>query len=130
VFSALADPTRRAMKPGGLWLAEMQWNGKSSYQKIEYVEIDPPSRLVWLHSTTDADWNVTSNPRMPDWPRTLLTTVTFEPDGARTRMRLTWAPHEASQAEIDCFRASLNQMGTGWVAGMDLLDGLLAELQA
>jgi hypothetical protein len=60
----------------------------------------------------------------------LLTTVTFDEDGARTRMRLTWTPHEASDAELACFAAAIDGMGKGWNAGMELLAKVLAELQA
>ena len=120
---------RLEVKPGGLWLGEMRWDGKSNYQRVEYTEIDPPARLVWLHSVSDADWNVISNPMMADWPRVLLTTVTFEEDGDRTKLRLTWVPHEASEAEIACFAAAMDGMAKGWGAGMALLEELLAELQ-
>jgi len=67
---------------------------------------------------------------MPDWPRILLTTVTLEEDGAQTKMRLTWVPHEATEAEVTCFAGAMDGMGTGWGAGMELLAELLAELQA
>jgi hypothetical protein len=67
---------------------------------------------------------------MADWPRVLLTTVTFEEEGGRTKMRLTWVPHEASKAEIACFAAAIDGMDKGWGAGMELLAELLAELQA
>ena len=118
------------VKPGGLWLGEMRWDGKSNYQRVEYTEVTPPERLVWLHSVSDGDWNVIANPMMPDWPRVLLTTVTFEEDGGRTKLRLTWVPHEASEAEVACFSAALAGMDKGWGAGMALLEELLAELQA
>ena len=121
---------RLELKPGGLWLGEMRWDGKSNYQRVEYTEVTPPERLVWLHSSSDADWNIISNPMMPDWPRVLLTTVTFEEGGGRTAMRLTWAPHEASAAEIACFAGALAGLDKGWGAGMKLLAELLAELQA
>ncbi len=121
---------RLDVKAGGLWLGEMKWGGTSSYQRVEYSEVTPPERLVWLHSVTDADWNVISNPMMADWPRVLLTTVTFEEAGARTRLRLTWVPYQASEAEIACFAAALEGMDKGWGAGMKLLAELLAELQA
>ncbi|WP_419908445.1 SRPBCC family protein [Hoeflea sp.] len=117
------------VRPGGLWLNEMQWGGNSNYERVEYTEVTPPERLVWLHSVTDAEWNVVANPMMPDWPRVLLTTVTFEADGARTRMRLTWVPHEASDAEIACFAAAMEGIGKGWGAGMELLEEIIAELQ-
>lgn len=118
------------VKPGGLWLNEMKMGGGSSYQRTEYTEVSPPERLVMLQANTDADWNITANPMMADWPRLLLTTVTFEEDGDQTNMRLTWVPHEASDAEIACFAGAIEGMGKGWGAGMELLADLLAELQA
>ena len=121
---------RLDLKPGGLWLLEMQWGGTSQYQRVEYTEVSPPQRLVWLHSSSDADWNVIDNPMMPRWPRVLLTTVTFEQDGAQTKLRLTWVPHEASEAEIAGFAEALGGMDKGWGAGMELLAEQLAELQA
>ena len=121
---------RLELKPGGLWLVEMKWGGKSNHQRAEYKEVTPPERLVWLHSNSDANWNVIPSPMMPDWPRVLLTTVTFEEDGGRTRLRLTWMPHDASEAEIACFAAAIERIGKGWDAGMELLAKLLTELQA
>ena len=121
---------RLDVKPGGLWLNEMRMGEKSHYQRVEYTEVTPPERLVWLHAVSDDDWNVVANPMMPDWPRILLTTVTFEEVGSQTLMRLTWVPHEASEAEMTCFAAALAGMDKGWGAGMRLLEELLAELQA
>ena len=123
---------RLEVKPGGLWLGEMKWDGKSNYQRVEFTEVTPPERLVWLHASSDADWNVAASPMMPDWPRVLLTTVTFaaEDGGERTKLRLTWVPHEASEAEIACFAGAIEGLDKGWGAGMKLLEELLAELQA
>lgn len=115
---------------GGVWLNEMQWGGNSNFERMAYTEVVPPERLVWLHSMADAAWNVTANPMMADWPRVLLTTVTFEEMGAQTRLRLTWVPHEASDAEIACFAAAMAGLDRGWGSGMDVLAGILAELQA
>jgi hypothetical protein len=69
-------------------------------------------------------------PTMPDWPRVLLTTVTFAEDGGRTTLRLTWVPYEASDAEIACFAGAIDGMGRGWDAGMKLLADLLSALQS
>jgi uncharacterized protein YndB with AHSA1/START domain len=118
------------LRPGGLWLTEMQWGGNSHYQKVEYTEVSAPDRLVWLHSSTDAAWNIIPSPMMADWPRVLLTTVTFTMAGGQTNLRLTWIPHDATKAEIDCFAAAVDGMGKGWNSGMALLEKLLAELQA
>ena len=59
---------RLDVRPGGLWLNEMQWGDNAHYQRVEYTEVTPPERLVWLHANTDADWNVIANPMMADWP--------------------------------------------------------------
>ncbi|MBI5718743.1 MAG: SRPBCC domain-containing protein [Burkholderiales bacterium] len=121
---------RLDLKRGGLWLVEMKWGSNSHYQRIEYTEVKPPERLVWLHSSSDASWNIIPSPMKPDWPRVLLTTVTFEESSGRTKMCLTWVPHEATEAEIACFAAAMDGIGKGWGAGMELLGQLLAELQA
>ncbi len=121
---------RLDVKPGGLWLNEMKWDGNSNYQKCEYTEVVPPERLVMLQSTTDAEWSIAPNPMMADWPSVLLTTVTFEEEGGQTKMRLTWVPHDATDAEIACFAGALEGMDRGWGAGMTLLEEILAELQA
>ena len=108
----------------------MRWGGNSHYQKAVFTEVAAPERLVWLHSNTDAQWNVAPSPMMPNWPLALLTTVTFAEEGGQTRMRLTWVPHEASEAEVAAFGSALGGLDRGWGAGMELLKALLAELQA
>lgn len=115
--------------PGGEWLNEMKWGENSNYQRAEYTEVTPAERLVMLQSNTDADWNITANLQMPDWPRVLLTTVTFTEGGGQTKMRLTWVPHQASEAEIACFAGALSGLDKGWGTGMELLGQLLEELQ-
>jgi uncharacterized protein YndB with AHSA1/START domain len=120
---------RLEVEVGGLWLNEMRMRGMSSFQRTEYIEVVPPKRLVCLMSSADADWNVVANPMMPDWPRTLLTEVVFEERNGRTSMRLTWTPHDASDAEVACFAAMMGNMGKGWDAGMVLLAAILGELQ-
>jgi len=117
------------VQPGGLWLNEMKMGGGSHYQRVEYTEVVAPERLVWLHSVSDAGWNIAANPMMPDWPRTLLTTVTFEEKDSQTNVRLVWAPHEASAAEIACFAGAISGLDKGWGKGMELLAALLEELQ-
>lgn len=117
------------VKEGGLGLVEMRMKTGSGYQRMEFVEVDPPARLVWLNSNTDADWNIASNAGMPDWPRTLLTSVTLTEAGGTTRFRLEWSPHDASEAEHACFAAALDGLGHGWAAGMAILDELLLSMQ-
>ncbi len=67
---------------------------------------------------------------MADWPRVLLTTVTFEDMGHRTNVRLSQVPIEATDAEIACFAANMAGMDKGWGSGYALLDEMFVELQA
>jgi len=116
------------LTPGGVWRNEMKWGEKSDLSEMTFIEVVEPEKLVWHHSSTDADWNVVSNPMMPDWPRVLLTKVTFEENGDQTNVRLSWIPHEASDAEIACFEGAMDNFGGGWGAGFNIIAEILQEL--
>ena len=121
---------RLDVTPGGLWLNEMKWGENSMYQRAEHTDVVEPERIVCLMSSTNANWEIAVNPKMPDWQRVLLTTLVFDEADGKTTMHLTWAPHEATDAEIACFAGAVEGMGRGWGAGMELLTELLTELQA
>ena len=117
------------LKPGGEWRNEMKWGEKSDLSKMSFLDVVPPEKLVWHHSSTDADWNVISNPMMADWPRVLLTTVTFEDKGNQTEVCLTQVPVDATAAEIACFAEKMAAMDNGWGGGYQMIDDMLADMQ-
>lgn len=117
-------------KPGGAWLNEMQFGEKSDFSKMVFQEVNAPERLVWHHSSTDPEWNIAANPMMPDWPRILLTTVTFTEEDDKTRVCLTQVPMDASDAEVACFAAMMANMDKGWGSGYKIIDEVLEELKA
>lgn len=116
------------LKPGGQWRNEMKWGENSNLSKMVFQDIVPQEKLIWHHSSTDSDWNIASNPMMPDWPRTLLTTVVFEDLGAKTKVTLTQVPFESTEEEIACFAQAMSGMDSGWGKGYAVLDDVLAEL--
>lgn len=119
------------LKPGGSWLNEMKWGGNSNFQKVVFQEVTRPEKIVWHHySSTDSEWNSAANPKMPDWPHLLLTTVIFEDKGDKTNVRLSQVPMDATDAEIACFAAAMAGMDKGWGSGYAVMDEMLAELQA
>lgn len=118
------------VRPGGLWLNEMRWDGNSHFSKGVFQEVDPLERLVWHHSSCDSQWKIMANPMMADWPQTVLTIVTFEDDGPGTKLKLIWRPFEASEAEIACFAGAAEGFGKGWQAGFAIMDDLLAKTEA
>jgi Activator of Hsp90 ATPase homolog 1-like protein len=61
-----------------------------------------------------------------NWPLVLVTTVTFDDDGARTRATLTWTAENATEIEIQTFAANMPAMDQGWTGRFDQLDTSLA----
>lgn len=118
------------LKPGGVWLNEMKWGDKSDLSKAVFQEVVREEKMVWHHSSTDAEWNIVSNPMMADWPRVLLTVVTFEDEGSKTKVRLTWTPLDASEAEMACFAKVMGNMSKGWESGFTIMDEMFVEMQA
>lgn len=115
------------LKAGGRWLNEMKWGEKSDFSRMDFVEVEEQKKIVWNHSSTDKDWNIQSNQMMPDWPKTLLTTVTFREKGENTNVQLEQMPVDATQAEIDCFTKMMSNMDNGWGKGFDLLQTLVTD---
>ena len=118
------------LKPGGVWLNELKFGDNSDLSRAVFQEVVPEEKLVWQQSSTDSDWNIISNPMMEDWPRVMLTIVTFEDSGSKTKVRLTWIPFEATDAEIACFAGAVANMGKGWEGGFAIMDEMFAEMQA
>lgn len=117
------------LRPGGRALVEMRWGGNAQYQRFDYQVVSPPRHLAFVMVTADASWNNSPVSQQPDWPLQLMTDVTLSADGGNTHMRMTWAPRDASAAEIAMFRSAMAGLGRGWGAGMQLLEQMLAELQ-
>lgn len=117
------------LQPGGAWLNEMRWGETADFSKMVFQEVTQTEKLVWHHSSTDADWNIISSPMMADWPRVLLTTVTFEDLGDKTNVRLSQIPMDGTDAEIACFAAMMDGMSKGWGGGYKIIDEILKELQ-
>ena len=118
------------LKSGGTWLNEMKWGDNSDLSKAVFQEIVLQEKLVWHHSSTDSEWNIITSPMMAGWPRVLLTTVTFEDVGPKTKVRLTMVPIDATDAEIACFAGAMAGMDKGWGGGYAVMDEMFKELLA
>lgn len=113
------------LRPGGRWLNEMKWGEKSDYSRMEFQEVAKGDRIVWLHHSTDENWQQAPNPMMPDWPQKLLTTVSFTEENGRGQVKLEQVPVDASDKEIACFAQMMGNMDSGWGKGFDILQTLL-----
>lgn len=115
------------LQPGGSWLNEMKFGEKSDFSRMDFIEVVENVKLVWNHSSTDADWNVATNQMMPNWPKTFLTTVTFSEVDGKSKIQLQQVPVDASEAEIACFTEMMSNMDHGWGSGFDIFEKLLNE---
>ena len=119
------------LRPGGIMHYCLQMpDGNEMWGKFVYREIVKPERLVFVNSFSDAKGGVTRHPGHASWPLEMLSTITFEALGGRTRITVQWQPHEATEAERKTFdegRASMNQ---GWTGTFEQLAAYLASPQA
>ena len=96
--------------------------------KFIYREIAAPKKLVFVVSFSDPNGGVTRHPVSPGWPLYLLSTVEFEEQGARrTKVTVTWLPHEATDAERKTFDEGRPSMQQGWGGTLDQLTDYLKK---
>jgi uncharacterized protein YndB with AHSA1/START domain len=104
------------LRVGGVYLFCMRSpEGQDFWSTGVYREIVPQERIVVTDSFADENGNVVpgSHYGMPDWPKELLITVTFEERGGKTRMTLRHAGIPSGQM--------LEQTGQGWNESFDKL---------
>lgn len=116
------------LRPGGEWRGRMESaDGSVMYSKFVFQEIDPPSKLVWIHGFADEEGNRARAPFAPLFPLELFTTVTFTETVNGTRVDLNWQPIEATPEEEAFFASMMASMEGGWTGTFERLDSFLAE---
>jgi len=101
--------------------------GEETWGKWTFREITAPGRIVLVHSFSDEDGGITRHPSNPTWPLEMLSTVTFEALGARTRLTVQGLPLNATGAECETFDASHEGMTLGWDGTFERLAEYLAQ---
>jgi uncharacterized protein YndB with AHSA1/START domain len=123
IDSAIMD-----VRPGGTLHSSMRMpDGQLLWAKFIYRQVDPPSKLTWVHMFSDKNGGITRHPMVPDWPQQLLSTVTLEPQGAKTLLTLRWIPINATEQEIATFNAMRPSMQMGWTGTFEQLEEFLAK---
>ncbi len=121
---------RHELQPGGVLLSSMIANGHEMWAKHVYREVVPFSRLVWVHSFSNENGELTRHPMAPTWPLELLTTLTLEEIGNQTKLTLTWVPINATDEERKTFSDAKLGMHGGWTGSFDRLSDYLTEIRA
>jgi uncharacterized protein YndB with AHSA1/START domain len=102
--------------------------GVTMYGTATYLEIEKPSRMVYLQRFVDEAEKVARHPLAPTWPETMRTVVELTPEGPNeTRVTVTWEPYgEVTREELAVFLAGRTGMTGGWTGSFDKLDEALA----
>lgn len=119
---------RGEIKAGGSMFSRMHGAGVEMYGRAEYREVNP-NRIVYTQQFCDANEQLSRHPFAPQWPATMLTTVTLTPENPdRTRVTISWEPEGATtREELDFFSKERAGMTKGWTGSFDKLEALLTE---
>jgi uncharacterized protein YndB with AHSA1/START domain len=109
------------LRPGGVFLYGMKApDGTDMWGKFTYREIKAPQRLVFIVSFSDAKGGLTRHPWSPNWPLDMLSTVSFEEQGGKTKVTVQWLPADsATDVERKTFDEGRDSMKQGWGGTMD-----------
>ncbi|MFO1187810.1 MAG: SRPBCC domain-containing protein [Alphaproteobacteria bacterium] len=116
------------LRPGGMLHYGLRGpDGSDIWGRIVYRAIKEPERLEFITSFSDEKGGITRHPMNAKWPLQTLAVVVFTEAGGKTRIDLTWTPHEATVEEIVAFAAGKPSMTQGWTGTMDQLAEHLAK---
>ena len=116
------------LRPGGIMHYCLRMSdGGEMWGKFVFREIAKPERLVWINSFSDKDGGTTVHPMMADWPREMLTTVSFEMLGGKTRITVQWVPvDDSTEIERKTFDEGRDSMKQGWSGTFEQLESYLS----
>lgn len=104
-------------------------DGSEMWGKQVFRSITPPSRIELIHGFSDPAGNITTHPMAPTWPRQMLATSTFEEEGGKTKVVITWEPYESTAEEIATFEGARSNMNEGWSGTFAKLEEYLTKVQ-
>jgi uncharacterized protein YndB with AHSA1/START domain len=115
------------IKTGGEAFYKMPFQDTSLYGKVKYLEVKPFEQLVYIQQFANQDGTPGRHPLAPDWPQSMLTSVTFTKEGTLgTRIPLEWeAPDQWTKEELATFIAGRKSMSEGWGGSFDKLEEYL-----
>jgi uncharacterized protein YndB with AHSA1/START domain len=122
VFSCTND-----FREGGVMHYAMRMpDGGEVWGRWVYREIAPPARLVFISSFSNPEGELARHPFSDEWPRQLLSTITFVEQDGGTLVTVRWSPYDATEAERATFEAGRDSMHGGWSGTFDQLSDYLA----
>ncbi len=120
---------RNEPQAGGVFHYCMSFGpGVDMYGKFEYRELARPERIVFVNGFADAEGNRIRYAMSPTWPIEVLNTATLIEQGGKTVLTLHSTPVNATDIEIDTFKAGHESMQQGFGGMYDVYEQYLATL--
>jgi uncharacterized protein YndB with AHSA1/START domain len=118
-------------RPGGTYHYGLEGpGGARMWGRQTYREIVPGAKLVYIQSFSDEEGGLARHPMAAAWPLEMLATVRFEDAGpGKTRVSLSWHPHESDEAGNETFDSARPGMERGFGGTFVKLEAYLARLQ-
>ena len=91
-------------------------------------EFDAPRRLIFIVSFSDPTGGISRGPGHLSWPLQMLSAVTFEETGDRTKVTVRWEAYEATDQERKTFQDGMDSMNQGWTGTFEQFDDYLAKV--
>lgn len=116
------------IRSGGSIFYCMGGGGVKMYGRAQYQTVQAPETLLYEQQFCDQNGKVVRHPLAPTWPESLSTHVQLTPEGAGTRVTVTWQPQAVATAEeLATFAAGRAGMMQGWTGSFDRLDACLVK---
>jgi len=117
------------LRPGGEFHYSMiAPDGTEMWGKFVYLEIVPPSRIVFVSSFSDKDANVVRAPFNSSWPAEVRNVLSLTEDNCKTTVTLVGYPINASAEECKLFEEFSGSMHEGFKGTFDQLEAYLSTL--
>ena len=120
------------LRPGGIYHYGLEApNGSPMWGRFVFREVVPQEKLVLISSFSDEEGGVTRHPLHTEWPLEMLSTFSFQHAGnGKTKVTIRWAPHNATESEVETFEKGRPSMTQGWSGTFEQLEAYLAGASA
>jgi uncharacterized protein YndB with AHSA1/START domain len=117
------------LRPGGIMHYCLRApDGSDVWGRFVYREIVKLEKLVFVNSFSDAKGGITVHPMSPTWPREMLSTVSFEAQGGKTKVTVQWVPLDGStDLERKTFEDGRESMKMGWTGTFEQFTNYLKK---
>jgi len=102
-------------------------DGDEMWGKWIFREIVAPEKIVLANSFSDKDGNIVCPPFPGAWSLQMLTETIFAERDGKTTVTLKWFPLDATNEEIEHFKAMRGSFAQGWKGTFDQLEAYLAK---